>query len=116
MNTDMSTPTGSFDSALPSLKFVQQELKRIPIAARIRLNQLGFRADLEQELHLAYYLKIKERPTPAALKRAIHAAGERLRYREVVRRAKYEVPEELAGAKYHQLMYGTSPNDDSMDN
>lgn len=115
MNNETLTPSGSSDSALPSLKFVQQELKRIPTAAKIRLNQLGFRADLEQELHLAYYLKIKERPTPEALKRALHAAGERLRYREVVRRAKYEVPEELAGSKYHQLMYGTPPNDDSMD-
>ena len=116
MNNDMSTPTGSLDSALPSLQFVQQELRRIPTAAKISLYRLGFRADLEQELHLAYYEKIKERPTPEALKRAIHAAGERLRYREVVRRAKYDVPEELAGSKYHQIMYGTSPNDDSIDN
>jgi hypothetical protein len=115
MKCTTSTQKGSSASALPSLELVQQELKRIPRGARIRLNRLGFGADLEQELHVAYYLKIKERPTPAALKRAIHAAGERLRYREVVRRAKYEVPEEFAGNKYHQLMYGTSPNDNSMD-
>jgi hypothetical protein len=106
-----STPTGVPQPPLPSRDYVKQELRRIPIAARIRLNQLGFSADLEQELHLAYYLKIKDRPTPAALKRAIHAAGERLRYREVVRRAKYEVPEEFAGTNYHQLVYGTDPNE-----
>lgn len=115
MKPTHSTPKGSSALVLPSLELVQQELKRIPTRARIRLNRLGFGADLEQELHLAYYLKIKERPAPAALKRAIHAAGERLRYREVVRRAKYEVPEELAGNKYHQLMYGTGPNDNAMD-
>ena len=111
-----TTPTGVSHPPLPSSEYVKQELKRIPIAARIRLNQLGFGADLEQELHLAYYLKIKDCPTPAALKRVIHAAGERLRYREVVRRAKYEVPEELAGRKYHLLMYGEEPNKASMDN
>ena len=116
MNREMSTPRVVADPLLPSTDYVKQELKRIPVSARIRLNQLGFSADLEQELHLTYYEKIKDRPTPAALKRAIHAAGERLRYREVVRRAKYEVPEELAGRKYHQLMYGTDPNEGSRDN
>src|SRR6266536_6017251 len=111
MNRETSTTAGVPQPLLPSFDYVKQELRRIPIAARIRLNQLGFSADLEQELHLAYYEKIKDRPTPAALKRAIHAAGERLRYRAVVRRAKYEVPEEFAGSKYHQLMYGTDPNE-----
>jgi hypothetical protein len=116
MNSYASTPPRVLEPLLPSLDYVKQELRRIPTAAKIRLNQLGFRADLEQELHLAYYENIKERPSPAALKRAIHAAGERLRYREVVRRAKYECPEELAGREYHLLMYGEEPNRTMSDN
>jgi hypothetical protein len=116
MNREKLPPSGVPQPFLPSFDYVKQELKRIPIAARIRLSQLGLSADLEQELHLAYYLIIKDRPTPTALKRTIHASGERLRYREVVRRAKYEVPEELAGRKYYLLMYGESPNGPSIDN
>jgi len=116
MNRDKSTPHGVPQPLLPSFDYVKNELKRIPISARIRLNQLGLSADLEQELHLAYYQKIKERPTPAALKRDIHAAGERLRYREVVRRAKYEQPEEFAGRQYHLLMYGEDSNAQARDN
>ena len=116
MSKHSSAPTGVSQPPLASLDYVKQELKRIPRAARIGLNRLGFGADLTQELHLAYYETIRTEPTPAALKRAIHAAGERLRYREVVRRAKYDVPEELAGRKYHLLMYGEDPNQQSMDN
>jgi hypothetical protein len=111
MNRELDNPAGVPQPLLASSLYVKRELQRIPIAARIRLNQLGFSPDLEQELHLAYFKKISEAATPEALTRAIHAAGERLRYREVVRRAKYQVPEEFAGSKYHQLMYGTDPNE-----
>src|SRR2546427_472086 len=114
--TKNSAPTGASQPPLPSLDYVNQELRRIPKAARIGLNRLGFGADLTQELHLAYYETVRKDSTPAALKRAIHAAGERLRYREAVRRAKYDVPEEFAGRKYHLLMYGEDPNQESMDN
>jgi hypothetical protein len=116
MRTNTLIPKGIAEPPLPSLDYVKQELRRIPNRAKIYLKQLGFGADLEQELHLAYYEKIREGPTPAALKRAIHAVGERLRYREVVRRAKYEVPEELAGRSYHLLMYGAEPEEAWMDN
>lgn len=116
MSKQSSAPTGVPQPPLPSLEYVKQELNRIPRAARFGLNKFGFAADLTQELHLAYYDTIRTQPAPAALKRAIHAAGERLRYREVVRRAKYEVPEELAGRNYHLLMYGEDLNQESTDN
>lgn len=116
MNKKTRTRTRVAKPYLPSDDFVKQELRRIPITARIRLGRLGFGADLVQELHLAFYKTVKEDPTPATIKRALHAAGERLRYREVVRRAKFEVPEELAGQKYHQLMYGVDPGEPSADN
>ena len=106
-----STATGP-RSLLPSSDYIKQELRRIPIATRIRLRQLGMDCDLEQELHLAYYEKTRMSVTGAEIKRAIHAAGERLRYREVVRRAKYELPEEMAGHRYHLLMYGDDFNND----
>ncbi|MDX6403867.1 MAG: hypothetical protein QOH70_1322 [Blastocatellia bacterium] len=116
MNSNESTPTGVSEPLLPSLDYVKKELRRIPTAAKIRLNQLGVRDDLAQELHLAYYENIRKRSTAAVLKRAIHAAGERLRYREVVRRAKYEVPEDFAGREYHLLMYGEEPGAASTNN
>jgi hypothetical protein len=115
MSKHKCAPTGVPDPALTARDYVRQELKRIPLRTRTRLSQLGLRADLEQELHLAYYQKARERPTSVALKRAIHAAGERLRYREIVRRAKYEVPEDLAGAAYHTLVYGIERPSNSSD-
>lgn len=111
MNRHKCAPNGVSDPALTSLHYVKQELKRISLRTKIRLKKLGLHADLEQELYLAYYNKVRERPTPAALKRAIHAAGERLRYREIVRRAKYEVTEDQAGPAYHTLVYGSNSSD-----
>lgn len=96
-------------SILPSHHFVKQELRRIPNSVRIGLHRLGLSQDLEQELHLAYYEKQSQKSNDAGIKKALHAAGERFRYREIVRRAKREVPEEFAGAAYHSLMYGEVP-------
>lgn len=73
------------------------------------MHRLGLSQDLEQELHLAYYEGQSEKFDDTDTKKALHAAGERFRYREIVRRAKYEVPEEFAGAAYHSLMYGETP-------
>jgi hypothetical protein len=106
----VSTPNGVPRALSPSFVYIKQELKRIPITVRVRLNQLGLGDDLEQELHLAFYEKTAARATSAEVKRAIHAAGERLRYREIVRKAKYELPEDLAGHKYQLFMYGEDPN------
>jgi hypothetical protein len=113
--TGISAPNRVPEPPLPSLDYVNQELKRIPHRSQLRLTKLGVRSDLEQELHLAFYRAIMSGSNPATLRRAIHAAGERLRYREIVRRAKFEVPEELAGSAYHQLMYGTY-SDEEFDN
>ena len=96
---------------LPSLPYTKQELRRIPSRARARFVRLGLLQDLEQELHLAYYQAIAGGVNGPALGRALHAAGERFRYRNLVRPAKYEVPEALAGASYHRLMYGAEPED-----
>jgi hypothetical protein len=92
-----------------SLAFVKQELKRIPRGVRIGLRKLGLFEDLIQELHLAYFLAQKKATGASDINRALHAAGERFRYREIVRRAQREVAEELAGAAYHSLVYGNTP-------
>ena len=100
---------------LASLPFVEQELKRIPLKTRRHLRNLGLGDDLEQELHLAYYKTLADRAAVNTVRRALHAAGERLRYREVVRPTKYQVPEERAGDSYHRLVYGIEPNPSNKD-
>lgn len=99
-------------SVPPSYHFVKQELRRIPNSVRIGLRRLGLSQDLEQELHLAYYGRQSQNVDDVVIRKALHAAGERFRYREIVRRAKHEVPEEFAGAAYHSLMYGEAPESD----
>ena len=113
MATNSRTPIGVLLPTLPSLPFVNQELQRIPGRTRACLIQLGLGGDLIQELHLSYFQSQAQGNTHVAIRRALHAAGERFRYHEIVRRAKYEVPEELAGAAYHRLVYGTEPGEDN---
>jgi hypothetical protein len=96
---------------VPSLPYTKRELRRIPSRTRERFRKLQLSEDLEQELHLSYYLAIAREIKGPALERALHAAGERFRYHNIVQPAKYEVPEALAGASYHRLMYGTDPED-----
>jgi hypothetical protein len=113
MATNSHTPFGVLLPSLPSLPYVNQELKRIPSRTRVRLILLGLGEDLSQELHLAYLQSQAQGNDQMATRRAIHAAGERFRYHEIVRRAKYEVPEELAGTAYHRLVYGTEPEQEN---
>src|ERR1700690_2209673 len=89
-----------------SISFVTQELRRIPRSVHIGLSKLGLSEDLAQELHLAYYESHPTKDGGVAVKKALHAAGERFRYKEMVRRAQREVPEAFAGASYHSLVYG----------
>lgn len=94
------------EPSLPSSLFVENELKRIPISSRITFNRLGLTEDLKQELHLAYYEN--QGKDVSSVKRALHAAGEKFRYHEIVRRAAREVPESLS-PEYQRLVYGRVP-------
>lgn len=111
MASQSHVPTISV-SPIPSTPFVEKELRRIPKSARIGFKKLGLLEDLNQELHLAFYQSLAPENS-GELAKAMHAAGERFRYREVVRRAQREVPEALAPRSYHTLVYGESPEDDS---
>ena len=104
-----SAPTALLPAAV---SFVNQELKRIPTKTKTRLKRLGVFEDLTQDLHLTAYQEFKLNSEDDKVKRAMHAAGERFRYHEIVRRAKFEVPEELAGEKYHQYVYGKDEDQD----
>ena len=95
-----------------SLSFVKRELFRIPRGVRIGLRKLGLLEDLVQELHLAYYEAQAKAAENEEVSKALHAAGERFRYREVVRRAQREVHEDFAGGAYHALVYGEAPEPD----
>jgi hypothetical protein len=110
MASQSHVPTVSL-SLIPSTPFVEKELRRIPKSARIGFKKLGLLEDLKQELHLAFYQS--QAPDSVEPTKAMHAAGERFRYREVVRRARREVPEALAPRSYHTLVYGEPPEDDS---
>lgn len=96
-----------------SLSFVRRELKRIPRVVRIGLRKLGLLEDLEQELHLAFFQTASLTNDFQEIARALHAAGERFRYREIVRRKEREVAEGFAGSAYHALVYGEAPEPDA---
>lgn len=106
-----STCTLPAFSLSDSLSFVKQELRRIPRGVRIGLRKLGLFDDLLQELHLAYLQAKPKAAQSTDISRALHAAGERFRYHQLVRRAQREVPEDFAGRAYRALVYGESVDD-----
>lgn len=109
----MSVSSGVPIPSCPSQQFVEAEIRRLPSGTKSRFRRLGLYDDLSQELHLAYY---EAGDSPEQKRRAVHAASERLRYREILRRARREVPEDMAPAWCSEILYGERVSDEHENN